>query len=541
MRSHSIRSSVLKETSFSRKFSTAFRSIVAQSCFSPAQGAGGLPLRVALSCLCALLFLVLSGQHASAADWKFALKIAPEIHQKPFTGRVYVFFQKGGSGEPRNAMDWFHPLPFIALDVENWQPAQALQMSAATPKLLSFPKALGDLELNEFRAQAIVRLNPTERDVGDGAGNGFSPPVKLVEAAALRPIELTVTKLVPQTVFPSSDHCREMIVKSELLSRFHGRDVFLKAAVHLPASYKNAPNRRYPVIFNVPGFGGTHFDGGRERPTKEQNLEGVEFVRVMLDPSCPLGHHVFADSANNGPVGQALVEEFVPALDREYRTVAAATARFLTGHSSGGWSSLWIQITHPDVFGGTWSTSPDPVDFLDFQTVNIYQPSANLYRDNVGGRRPLGRQGQRVLLWADDFCDMETGLGDGGQLRSFEAVFSQRGPDKQPVKLWDRRTGAIDAAVAETWKRYDIRLKLVQAWPTLGPKLSGKLHVFMGAQDTFYLEAATKRLKVALQEIGSDAVIEILPGKDHFNLFADGLNLRIRQEMTAAFLKHHKP
>ncbi|MDB5392281.1 MAG: putative esterase [Planctomycetaceae bacterium] len=485
--------------------------------------------------------LAISTRDLSAADWKFTLKIAPQIRQQPFTGRVYVFFQKGTKSEPRTGMDWFHPIPFIALDVNQWQPAEPLLISAATPKLLSFPQPLGDLQLAGFRAQAIVRLNPFEREVGEGAGNGISNPVPLVDNQDTRPIEFTIEKLIPEPVFPKRDHCRELIVRSDLLSRFHGRDVSLKAAVHLPASYSTFPARRYPVIFMIPGFGGTHFDGAGDAPVKETNQEGVEFIRVNLDPSCPLGHHVFADSANNGPVGQALVQEFLPALDKAYRTVAAPTARFLTGHSSGGWSSLWVQITHPESFGGTWSTSPDPVDFRDFQTVNLYQPSANLYRDNVGLRRPLGRHGTQVLLWADDFCDMETGLGDGGQLRSFEAVFSPRGPDRQPRILWDRRTGAIDQSVAADWKQYDIRLKLVAEWQTLGPKLAGKLHVFMGSQDTFYLEPATHRLKEALKDLGSDAVIEILPGKDHFNLFAGGLDLRIRQEMTAAFLKYHKP
>lgn len=491
--------------------------------------------------LSSLVVLSMFVQELPAADWKFTLKCADQVRREPFTGRVYIFFQKGGRSEPRNGMNWFNPLPFIALDVENWKPAEPLRLSAATPKLLCFPKPLGDLDLTDFQAQAIVRLNPTEREVGGGPGNGFSPAVKLEGNLEAKPIELTVDKVVPPIEFPKLDRCREFVVRSELLSRFHGREVSLRAAVQLPESYQNSPDRRYPSIFTIPGFGGTHFDAARGGPVKEKNQEGVEFLRVMLDPSCPLGHHVFADSANNGPVGRALVEEFLPAFDKEYRSVAAATARFLTGHSSGGWSSLWVQITHPEVFGGTWSTSPDPVDFLAFQTVNIYQASANLYRDDIGGRRPLGRNGAIVMLWADSFCDMETGLGDGGQLRSFEAVFSQRGPDGHPIKLWDRRTGAIDHAVAESWKPYDIRLKLVQEWAELGPKLAGKINVFMGSQDTFYLENATENLKVALKDLGSDAVVEILPGKTHFNLFADGLNLRIRNEMTAAFLKHHKP
>ncbi len=111
----------------------------------------------------------------------------------------------------------------------------------------------------------------------------------------------------------------------------------MHAAVLLPQSYYDQPDRRYPVIFEIPGFGGTHYVGKFEKPIPEDNKQGVEFLRVYLDASCPLGHHVFADSANNGPVGEALIKELIPALDKAYRTIAEPSARFLTGHSSGGW------------------------------------------------------------------------------------------------------------------------------------------------------------------------------------------------------------
>src|SRR5690606_29624520 len=134
---------------------------------------------------------------------------------------------------------------------------------------------------------------------------------------------------------------------------------------------------------------------------------------VMLDPSCPLGHHVFADSENNGPVGEALITELIPEFDRQFRSIPQSDARFLTGHSSGGWSTLWLQITYPDVFGGVWSTAPDPVDFRDFQRINIYRPGENMYVDAQGGRRPLARVNGRTALWYDDFDWMEHVLGPG--------------------------------------------------------------------------------------------------------------------------------
>ena len=114
------------------------------------------------------------------------------------------------------------------------------------------------------------------------------------------------------------------------------------------------------------------------------DVAGVDMIHVMLDPSCRTGHHVFADSANNGPFGRALVEELIPHIEARFRGLGKPAGRFLTGHSSGGWSSLWLQTTYPDFFGGTWSTAPDPVDFRDFQKINLYAPGTNIFVDDKG-------------------------------------------------------------------------------------------------------------------------------------------------------------
>jgi len=355
------------------------------------------------------------------------------------------------------------------------------------------------------------------------------------------PLELTIDKLVEDRPFPENRWFKLLSIRSRLLSDFHRRDIAVQGAILLPASYYDQPERRYPVIYEIPGFGGTHLIRVPTTPLQEQNAGGVEFLRVTLDPSCPLGHHAFADSANNGPVGQSLVSEFIPELDRQFRTVAAPTARFLTGHSSGGWSSLWIQVTYPDDFGGIWSSAPDPVDFRDFQRINLYRPGENMYRDETGNRRPLARMGGSVALWYDDFDHMEEVLGYGGQLHSFEAVFSPRGADGRPVRVWDRTSGAVDTRAAEAWKKYDIRLVLEARWKGLGPKLAGKLHVIQGELDTFYLDGATRLLKESLAAMGSDAVVEIVPGRNHFDLVTPERAQQARAAMVERFLKYHAP
>jgi len=490
----------------------------------------------------AWLLLLLCASAALAGDQEFQVRFSDSIRKEPYSGRVYLFFTRSERLEPRVSRNWFRPEPLLAIDVENWKPNEPLAMGASSGKrLLTDPKPLAELDLKGCRVQAVARFNPYEREVGTGPGNGFSAIVNLDEKAlAQSPLELSIDRLLEDRPFPESRWFKLLSLRSRLLSDFHQRDVQVRGAVQLPASYYDRPERRYPVIFEIPGFGGTHLYRQHTKvPVQEQNEGGVEFLRVMLDPNCPLGHHVFADSANNGPVGQSLVSEFIPELDKQFRTVAAPTARFLTGHSSGGWSSLWIQVTYPEVFGGTWSTSPDPVDFRDFQQIDLYCRAENMYRDVTGARRPLARSGSQVLLWYDDFDHTEEVLGFGGQLHSFEAVFSPRGTDGKPLRLWNRQTGAIDTALAKTWEKYDIRLVLERQWPELGPKLAGKLHVFQGGLDTFYLDGATKLLKESLARLKSDAVVEIVPGKDHGNLLSPELTQRIRAEMVQAFLKQH--
>lgn len=435
--------------------------------------------------------------------------------------------------EPRFGPQWFNTEPFIALDVADWQPGAVCELSTGDPALLTYPKDFGNVDLTGYRAQAVARFNPWERTVGTGEGNGYGPVITL--DGDVTTVDLRIDALVGPTPFPESEWTKELVVRSELLSRFFKRDVVMRAAVVLPASYESNSEQHYPTVFVIPGFGGTHRDGIHNRPVEEHNPHGIEFLRVFLDPTCPLGHHVFADSANNGPVGQALIEELIPEFDRRFRSVAEPRGRFLTGHSSGGWSSLWLQVTYPDFFAGVWSTSPDPVDFRDFQRINIYRRGENAYVDPDGERRPLARAGHQVLLWYDDFDWMEHVLGTGGQLASFEAVFSPQGDDGRPRRLWDRETGVIDPDVARTWEAYDIRLVLERNWSELGPKLKGKLHVYTGDEDTFYLDGAVVLLKELLDRLGSDAVVEIQPGKDHGSILTPELRDRFRLEMARVY------
>lgn len=476
---------------------------------------------------------------APAADWKFDVRFSEEIRDQSYSGRVYLFFSRTRP-EPREQR-WFFNLrkePCASLEVKNWQPGKTLGIRSDSEGLRVFAGVSDGKNFDGYRVQAVARFNPLSRTIGSGAGNGYSQAVKIIKGGEL-PV-LAIDSLEPAREFTETRWVKLLQVRSKLLSDFHDREEVLNAAVQLPASYYNQPERRYPVIFIIPGFGGTHHHySGRDEPVQEENRQEVEFIRVLLDPSCPLGHHVFADSANNGPVGEALTTELIPGLDKRFRTIAEPGARFLTGHSSGGWSSLWLQVTYPEFFGGTWSTAPDPVDFRDFQQINLYEPGEIMYFDDEGEKRPIARNGGRVLMYYREFAENEWTLGYGGQLHSFEAVFSPRGKDGKPRLVWDRETGAVNTEVARTWEKYDIRLVLERNWKTLGPKLKDKLHVFMGSEDTFYLEGATILLKKSLEELNADAVVEIHPGKDHGSLMTRELRERIRGDMVETFLKNH--
>jgi pimeloyl-ACP methyl ester carboxylesterase len=492
------------------------------------------PRRLLALAVCGLL----AATAQAAPPLQFHLSFDAKIHPQPFTGRVYLLLSKKAISELPSGPNWFRPEPFFAQHVKSWKPGETLTLSAINT--LGHPEPLGRLSRDTYTVQAVMDLNRGARSFSAAEGNLHSRPIRLpLEPGSKVPVKLMLDQVYHERRFEESEHVKLVHIPSKLLSVFHGRPVRLRAGVVLPKSFAKEPQRRYPVIYEIPGFGGTHFGafGAAKRDATE--VAGVEMLYVVLDPACRWGHHVFADSDNNGPCGRALCEELVPHIEKAYRGLGVPAARFVTGHSSGGWSSLWLQVTYPDFFGGVWSTAPDPVDFRDFQRVNLYQPGISLFFDEKGQPRPLARKGEKPVIFYKPFADMEEVMGHGGQLVSFEAVFGPRGPDGRPKALWDRQTGRIDPAVAKTWERYDIRLRLERDWPALAPKLAGKLHVYMGSQDTFYLEGATVLLKEAVARLGSDAVVELFPGRDHGTLLDRALRERIAREMADQFRRQY--
>jgi pimeloyl-ACP methyl ester carboxylesterase len=487
----------------------------------------------------------ISPAHGATAAPSFEVTFSPKVATQPLNGRLFVFLQPvdpqnhaaDSAPEPRLGPNWFAPDPFFGLDVHDFAPGKSHLIDDAAE---SFPDKLSHLSPGRYRAQALLDFNPDAQQPGKGAGNLYSAVTEFdINPASPSSMPLLLDHVVEAEPWPDSRWVKQVSFPSDWLSKFHKRDVLNQCAVVLPASYYDQPQRRYPVIYMIPGFGGTYRSALQYADQPPVTEEGeTDFIRVFLTGECKWGHHVFADSATNGPHGEALVWELVPEIDRRYRTIANRNGRFLYGHSSGGWSALWLMVNYPDVFGGVWSISPDPVDFRDWQGINLYaDPPQNMYTDPAGNRRPIARNGNQPVLWYDSFTHMDDTLKRGGQLRSFEAVFSPLGSNGEPRKLWDRDTGQIDLDVARAWQSYDINLVIQQHWQKLQPLLAGRVHVIVGDRDTFYLDGAVRKLAESLKQLGSDAEVTFLPGRGHSDLLTPAFYHSIRRQMTELFHK----
>jgi hypothetical protein len=320
-------------------------------------------------------------------------------------------------------------------------------------------------------------------------------------------------------------HLMDFKLQSQLLSSFWGRPIEMRAWVLLPDDYASNDGGTWPTVFFSGTFGSTHkanIDLASYIFGLEQSGEIPPMIWVFLDYSTPSGPTVLADSVNNGPWGSALTSELIPELERRYRMDSRPSGRLLTGHSSGGWAALWLQVQYPGMFGGAWATAPDPVTFASFLDVNLYQPGANLYRDENGTSRPFNRAPKQATALMSDYARLEQVLGhDGGVFRSFEWVFSPRGADGTPMQMFDRASGAVDPEVVAYWQdHFDIGRQISANWDTLRHDLNGKIHVVVGTADNHFLDGPVRQLSAVLNELGADAELEFLSGKTHNDLYS---------------------
>jgi len=431
-------------------------------------------------------------------------------YDKPFSGKVFLYLSKDNH-EPKSGAVGIESFPCFAIEVKNVQPGQAVIFD---DRAISYPAALSDLERNEYYVQAVWDRNLGGRAVSESPGNMYSTPIKVKLTKDLREVfSVQCKEVIPAPGFTDTKFVKELKIQSTLLSAFHHRPYSLAAAVVLPKSYYDDPQKRYPVIFHVFGYGGDyHFRSGDT--TSRGRLDSIEAIIVYLDGNCPLGHSVYANSDNNGPCGDALVKEFIPELEKQYRCNGA---RLLRGHSSGGWTVLWLQTHYPTKFTACWSSSPDPVDFRDFQKINLYE-GENMYYAKDSSLRMVGTVAG-IFPWISmkQDCQMEYVVCRGEQMHSFDAVFSGKGTDGNPGAICDPMTGEVNKNVFEHWKNYDISLYLRTNWDKLQKDLYGKIRVSVGEQDNFYLNSAVHLLESEMKKLNTGFVFEYFPG-DHFTV-----------------------
>ena len=462
----------------------------------------------------------------------FRIVAGPAVHG-PVSGRLLVFIAHG-SGAKQVSIDEFHPAAtwVAAREVHDLAPGAAVEIDTDG---LAYPQAFSSLEPGDYQVQAVLDVDHTYNYSGLTAGDLITPVLTLkgwTPGKGEEP-QLALSEVAPAATRykltaedrQASTHLRLASVQSVKLTQFSGRPTSIRAWVVLPPGYGKDPSHYYPTVYWTHGFGGTlagcQFMGAHiyERMAAGQM---PPMIWVMLDEHLPTGTHEFADSVNNGPWGSALTQEYIPWLESHYRMLSHAKDRYLQGHSSGGWATLQMQVNYPHVFGGTWSTSPDPSDFHDFTGVNLYAPDANVYHRPDGTPYPLVRMDGKVIATFEQFSKLEQVLGPyGGQMASFDWVFSPRDAGGRPEPMFDRTTGDVDPKVVAYWStHYDLAQIVKTTWAQRGPYLHGKIHVYVGTADTFYLDGAAHKFEAVLQQLAADAHFTYRAGRTHFDLYS---------------------
>jgi hypothetical protein len=492
-------------------------------------------MRIAPAMLASIGFWVA----ATSAD-SYTVTIDPAVRAEPANGRLMLFFiTASGRGwdraKPARGPFYHRPQPIASIAVTDLKPGDSASIDGS---VFAFPASLDTLD-GRVRVQAVLDLDQTERSHLEGPGNLTSEVVALdVSSARDDQVTLTLNQRVERHELPAAQpdsNLRWVELRSELLSAFYGRDIFHRAGIALPPGYLDpqSPRTEWPAIYVVPGFGGRI--GQAREIASMLKIAGPDMaphaVWIVLDPESPLGHHGFVDSPNHGPRGSALVKEFIPWLESQLRLAAKPDARILTGHSSGGWSSLWLQLQWPEVFGACWSSAPDPVDFSAFQMSDIYH-DANLYVDATGREVPSFREQQGPGLEAVLMTVREEGLMEhamdpegrsGEQWDAWEAMFSPHDEATGlPVPLFDALTGAIDHDIAAQWSRFDITRLVSEDWARHGPIITQRVRLAVGSLDSFYLNRAVERLKAKVDALNTPATgpgyIWIVPHATHGNI-----------------------
>jgi hypothetical protein len=482
---------------------------------------------------------------------KFEISFPAASHPGPITGRVYVMISPTDQPEPRLQVgDWGDHPPFFGADVSTLKPGEEAVIGNGA---LGYPTThLADIPAGDYYVQALINIY-TECHRSDGhtiwvhmdrwegqqfnrsPGNLYSKLARVhLDPKTGYDVKLSLTNVIPPVQIPSDTAwVKRVKIQSQILTSFWGRPIYLGAVVLLPKDYSSHPKVYYPVIYEQghfslrPAFGfAVHQSAVAPRFAKllrSYNLEtGYDFYKAWSSANFPrmiavtfqhptpyFDDSYAVNSANDGPYGDAIMTELIPYVETHFRIIRKPYARVLVGGSTGGWESLALQVKHPDFFGGTWTLYPDPIDFVHYQLVDIYKDGNAFFQPGhrwVEVPRPMMREANgQVKMTMQEMSQLEAVLGSHGrsgqQFEAWEAVYGPVGPDGYPKPLWNKLTGQIDHGVADYMRShgYDLTDYLKQNWASLGPKLQGKLHIYVGDMDSYYLNLAVYDLQDFLE------------------------------------------
>ena len=502
-------------------------------------------MRLGFGVAAALAALLACGT-AQAKGLSFALTLPKSKVNAPADGRMLLLISNDGSAEPR--MQIGHDLKtqiVFGKTVDGLAPGKAAVVDAG---VFGWPvESVSALPAGDYYVQglfnryetfhrsdgSVVKLAP---DMGEGQhwnekpGNLYSKPVKLhLDPAKTQRVAITLDQEIP-AIKPKADtqYVKHIRIKSELLSRFWGRPMYLGAHVLLPEGFEAHPDARFPLMVfhghypeDISSFRTTRPDptlkpdysdrfhlAGYNRIQQEEAFKFYQqwiakdfprFIVIEIEHANPFYDDSYAvNSANLGPYGDAINKELIPEIEKRFRGLGQGWARFTYGGSTGGWEALATQVFYPDDYNGAFAACPDPVDFHAFTLVDLYNDKNQFYLQGATHRveRPAYRdyRGEVTVTQRGDWSH-ERALGDHGrsgeQNDIWQAVYGPQGPDGYPAEIVNKQTGVIDHKVAAYWRdHFDLNHIIARDWATLGPKLQGKIHLFVGRSDNYMLNDA---------------------------------------------------
>ena len=495
---------------------------------------------------CAAAMMLLAAQPVWAGSFTVSFPAARSA--APLDGRLILLLSTDKTAEPKSLVDADALLKtpaMFGMNVEGLKPGQSMTVD---DKAFGWPVGkLSGLKAGDYRVQAVLNRYETFRrgdgvtislapDKGEGQkwdekpGNLYSKPVNLHwDPADTKATALSLDQeIAPITPKKDTAFIKHVTIQSPSLTKFWGRPMYLTAHVLVPAGFDTHPNAHYPLMvfhghfpddisnfrtvppdpnlkpefserFHLAGYNRIQQEEAYANYKKWTAADFPRFLVVEIAHANPYYDDSYAvNSANVGPYGDAINKELIPEIEKRFRGLGAGWARFTYGGSTGGWEAMAPQVFYPDMYNGAFVACPDPIDFRAYTVPNIYKDD-NMYAQS-GGVLSIERPAMRnylgeVLGTQRDANYQELVLGDrgrsGGQYDIWQAVFSPRGADGYPVPIFDKQTGVIDHKIADYWKEhYDLAHIIQRDWKTLGPKLAGKLHIYVGSSDTFFLNNA---------------------------------------------------